>query len=202
MPASIRLATESDAEPMLAIYAPVVRDTAISFELEPPDAEEFRARIRGTLRLAPWLVLEEDGAVAGYAYAGTFRARPAYRFTVETTVYVHAAHRGRGAGRALYAALLGALRLQGFRRAVGGITLPNAASVALHESAGFRPVGAFTRVGFKFGRWHDVGFWELELAAPAADPPEPFPLADLVAAPGWDALLADAAGLAKRTKRD
>lgn len=192
MPESIRLATESDAEAMLAIYAPVVRDTAISFELEPPDAAEFRSRMREVMRIGPWIVLESDGVVAGYAYAGQFRARPAYRFTVETTVYVHAAHRGRGAGRALYSALLGAVRLQGYRRAVGGITLPNPASVALHESAGFRPVGSFTRVGFKFGRWHDVGFWEMEIAAPVPDPPEPSPLAALVATPEWRDVLARA----------
>jgi phosphinothricin acetyltransferase len=193
MPASIRLATESDAEPMLAIYAPVVRDTAISFELEPPDANEFRSRIARVMQLAPWLVYEVDGAVAGYAYATRFRARPAYRFTAETTVYVHAAHRGRGVGRALYTVLLDALRLQGFRRAVGGIALPNDASVALHENAGFRPVGVFTRVGFKFGRWHDVGFWDMELAEAVPDPPEPLPLCAVAATPEWRGLLDRAA---------
>ncbi len=201
MPDSIRLVNETDAEALLAIYAPVVRDTAISFELEPPDAAEFRSRIRNVLQLAPWIVMETDGSVTGYAYAGQFRARPAYRFTVETTVYVHEAHRGRGVGGALYSALLDAVRLQGFRRAVGGITLPNDASVALHERAGFRSVGSFTRVGFKFGRWHDVGFWEIELAEAVPDPAEPLLLAALVATAGWDALLVRATDRRERTKR-
>ncbi len=189
MPATIRLATEADAAAMLDIYAPVVEDTVISFELVPPSVDEFRSRVRDVLPHAPWLVLEEDGRVAGYAYASKFRARPAYRFTVETTVYVHGERRGRGVGRALYSSLLACLRLQGFRRAVGGITLPNAASVALHESMGFAKCAVFAKVGFKFGAWHDVGFWELELAPQLADPPEPRALEDVAATPEFSALL-------------
>lgn len=171
----IRFATEGDAEAVAAIYAPVVRDSAVSFELVPPDGAEFRRRMREVLALAPWLVLEEEGSIAGYAYASAFRARPAYRFTVETTVYVRADARGRGVGRALYDDLLPRLVRQGFRRAVAGVTLPNPASVRLHEAAGFTPCGVFRRVGFKFGAWHDVGFWERELAPPVDEPPEPRP---------------------------
>jgi L-amino acid N-acyltransferase YncA len=171
----IRLATEDDAAAVAEIYAPVVRDTAISFEIVPPDADAFRTKIREFLRLAPWLVCEETGRVTGYAYASTFRPRPAYRFTVETTVYVHAGARGRGVGRALYDDLLPRLVRQGFRTAVAGITLPNAPSVALHEAAGFAPIGVFRKVGFKFGRWHDVGFWQRDLAPHVDDPPEPLP---------------------------
>jgi L-amino acid N-acyltransferase YncA len=193
MPAAIRLAAESDAAAMLAIYAPVVRETAISFELTPPDEIEFRSRIAAVMRLAPWLVLEDGHALCGYAYASVFRPRPAYRFTMETTVYVDAAHRGRGVGRALYSALLDGLRLQGFRRVVGGITLPNPASVALHESAGFRHVGVFAKCGFKFGSWHDVGFWDLELAPHVDVPPEPKSLGELAANPLWREALTRAA---------
>lgn len=181
MPAKIRLAAESDAAAMVGIYAPVVEGTVISFELVPPSVDEFRSRVRDISAYAPCLVYEHDGGVVGYAYASKFRARPAYRFTVETTVYVHADHRGRGVGRALYRSLLACLRLQGFRRAVGGITLPNAASVALHETMGFTKCAVFAKVGFKFGGWHDVGFWELELAPHVADPTEPREIGGLVA---------------------
>jgi phosphinothricin acetyltransferase len=174
---------------MVDIYAPVVRDTVISFELVPPTVDEFRARVREIAAFAPFLVHETDGRVVGYAYASKFRPRPAYRFTVETTVYVHADHRGRGVGRALYSALLKCLRLQGLRRAIGGITLPNAASVALHETMGFTQCAAFAKVGFKFGGWHDVGFWELELAPHVDDPPEPRDIGELAASPEFSALL-------------
>jgi phosphinothricin acetyltransferase len=172
----IRLATDADAAAIASIYAPVVRDTAVSFEMAPPSADVMRQRIRDVLALAPWLVLEEDGAVLGYAYAGSFRTRPAYRFTVETTVYVASGARGRKVGRRLYDELLRRVRLQGFRTAVAGITLPNPASVALHESLGFKPVGVYHKVGFKLGAWHDVGWWELPIGAYDDAPPEPSPL--------------------------
>lgn len=160
MGVTIRDATEDDAEAMLAIYAPVVRDTAISFEIEPPSADEFRGRVRTILAAHPALVAVEGAAVAGYAYASVWRARPAYSRTAETTVYVAADARGRGVGRALMTDLLGRLRARGFHRAVAGVTLPNPASVALHERLGFRPVGVFRECGRKFGRWHDVGWWD------------------------------------------
>lgn len=179
MPHLIRLATEADAEAMAEIYAPVVRDTAISFELAPPDAAAFRAKIRDILKLAPFLVRVDDGRVTGYAYATSFRARPAYRFSVETSVYVRESDRGRGVGRSLYEELLPRLVRQGFRRAIAGITQPNAASVALHESLGFTYVGVFRAAGFKFGRWHDVAFWERELGPLVHAPPEPTPVEGL-----------------------
>jgi L-amino acid N-acyltransferase YncA len=185
----IRLATADDADDVLAIYGPVVRDTAVSFELEPPSREEMSQRIRSTLERTPWLVAEEGRPVWGYAYAGPFRARPAYQWTTEAAVYVHPGHRGKGVGRALYTALLAALRSAGYRSVVGGITLPNAASVALHESLGFRPVGAFKAAGFKLGGWHDVGFWQIELRGdePPALPPRGLP--SLVGRPEWEAAL-------------
>jgi phosphinothricin acetyltransferase len=121
-------------------------------------------------------VLEEQGVVLGYAYAGSFRTRPAYRFTCETTVYVGAEARGRRVGRRLYDELLRRVTQQGFRTAVAGITLPNPASVALHEAVGFKPVGIYHKVGFKFGQWHDVGWWERELLPYVDAPPEPLPV--------------------------
>ncbi|MCK6480167.1 MAG: N-acetyltransferase family protein [Planctomycetes bacterium] len=177
MDSRIRLATEADAPAMAALYAPVVRGTAISFELEPPDADEFRRRLREVLRLAPWLVLEREGGILGYAYGTSFRARPAYRFAVETAIYVRSDAHRTGVGRALYGALLPCLERQGFRRAIAGVTLPNAPSVGLHEALGFRPAGRFSRVGWKFGRWHDVGFWERDLGSEGDPPREPLPVA-------------------------
>lgn len=183
MPHAIRLATEDDADAIAAIYAPVVLETPVSFELVPPDADEMRRRMREILKVGPYLVREDEGRVVGYAYAGSFRARPAYRFTVETSIYVHADARGRGVGRSLYGVLLPCLVAQGFRRAIAGVTLPNAASVGLHESVGFRPVGVFHDVGFKFGTWHDVGFWEMQLAPRVDAPPAPLPVGDVLNAP-------------------
>jgi L-amino acid N-acyltransferase YncA len=177
MPHLIRLATEDDAVAMAAIYAPYVRETAISFELEPPDAAAFRTKIRDVLKLAPWLVCEDAGVVVGYAYASSFRARPAYRFTVETSVYVRSDTRSRGVGRALYGELIDRLVHQRFRRAIGGMTVPNAASARLHQALGFERVGVFREVGFKFGQWHDVEFWERELASRVEAPVGPLPVA-------------------------
>lgn len=184
-PLRLRLATLEDAAGVAAVYAPVVRETSISFELEAPDALEMGRRMAAILARTPWLVAEAQGTIAGYAYAGPFRARPAYQWTTETTVYLDPAFRGRGVGTALYVALLEALRALGYRSAVGGVTLPNDGSVALHERLGFRPVGVFRAAGFKFGAWHDVGFWQVELRG--AEPPKapPLALADLLALPAW-----------------
>jgi phosphinothricin acetyltransferase len=175
----IRLAVADDAAAIEAIYAPVVRDTIISFEMEPPDAAEIARRIEHTLPLFPWLVLESAGRFAGYAYASRHRERRAYRWSVDVSCYVHADFRRRGVGAALYRKLTALLRRQGFFNAYAGITLPNEASVRLHESLGFRPIGTYRNVGYKLGAWRDVGWWGLELAAPAADPREPVPLRDL-----------------------
>src|SRR2546425_11973694 len=139
--AVIRLADEADAGAMLAIYAPYVRETAISFELEPPSEGEFRRRVRCVLEAGLWLLCEAGGNALGYAYAGRFHERRAYRWAVEGTAYVHADHHRKGGGLGLYTSLLGCLALQGFRSAVGIIALPNPASVGLHERMGFAPAG-------------------------------------------------------------
>ncbi len=168
----IRAATEQDAEGVRAIYAPIVRETAISFEWDEPDAAEMARRIRTIGVEYPWVVAEDAGAVAGYAYAYPWRARAAYRWVAETAIYVAPAARRRGVARATYAELLQRMRSLGYRGAIGGIALPNPASIALHESLGFRHVADFPRAGFKFGRWHDIGFWRLDLE-PAPDAPAP-----------------------------
>lgn len=185
----LRLATEDDAESILRIYAPIVRETPISFEEAPPGVEEMKERIRSTLQASPWLVCESETALLGYAYASRFRARPAYQWTVEVTVYVDTAHHGRGVGRELYLALLACLRAQGYRTAVAGIALPNAASVALHERLGFTRVGVFPKIGFKLAAWHDVGFWRLELGDYGGSPAPPRSPAEMAGDPAWEAAL-------------
>jgi phosphinothricin acetyltransferase len=195
MAATIRLARESDTPQMLSIYAPVVRETAISFELEPPAEDEFRRRVTDTLRRTPWLVCEERGDIAGYAYAGQYRARAAYQWSVEVSVYVSAAHRRRGVARALYASLFECLRVQGYYRAYAGISLPNAASVELHERLGFGSIGAYRSVGYKLGKWHDVGWWQLALRESGSSPSPPLPVQDMSDSPRWRRALESGAGL-------
>jgi len=172
----IRAATSDDAAAISEIYAPYVQASAVSFEAEPPDRDEIVARMSAGSDLYPWLAAEEEGALLGYAYGAAFRTRHAYRFTVEASVYLRAEAQGRGVGRMLYAPLLDLLERQGFTQAIGAIALPNEASVMLHERLGFRHAGTYRQVGFKFGRWWDVGLWQRALAEPAAEPEEPRPL--------------------------
>jgi len=181
----LRLAKGDDAERALAIYAPVVRESWISFEDEPPSVAEFRARIEAVLKSNAWLVAEEGDELLGYAYADRIRSRPAYQWSAETTVYVSRASHRRGVGRALYGALLAALRIQGYASAWAGIALPNPGSVGLHEALGFRPAGVWSAVGYKLGAWRDVGWWRLELQALPAPPPAPRPLATVVGTAAW-----------------
>jgi L-amino acid N-acyltransferase YncA len=159
-PPVIRSAAAGDAPAVQAIYAPIVIATPISFEEVPPSVEEMGMRIDNTLRSFPYLVAEADGRVIGFAYAGQHRARAAYRWSAEVTVYVAEPARGRGVGRALYGALLPTLADAGFHAAIAGVALPNPASMALHRSMGFESVGTFREIGFKFGRWHDVAWWQ------------------------------------------
>lgn len=185
MSARIRVATEADAGQIAAIYAPVVATTAISFELDPPTDAEMAARLRGTLERFPWLVCERDGDVVGYAYATKHRERWAYQWCAESSAYIRADARRGGVGRGLYAALLRILTAQGLRNVYAGITLPNAASVGLHESVGFRPVGVYQGIGYKLGGWHDVGWWQMGLGERGAPRPVvPFP--EVVGAAEYD----------------
>jgi L-amino acid N-acyltransferase YncA len=188
-PTSIRLATERDAEQVATIYAPNVTDKIVSFELEPPTAEEMRRRIEVTLERYPWLVCERHGRVLGYAYAGAHGSRAAYRWSVEVSVYVHEGAHRKGVGRALYTSLFAVLKLQGFYNAYAGATLPNPASVGLHEAMGFRPVGVYRGVGYKMGAWHDVGWWHLSLRERVANPDPPADLHSMLGSEEWDAAL-------------
>ena len=170
----VRAATERDAAACAAIYAPYVTDTAITFEDEPPATEQMAARIATAERTHAWLVLEhpDDSRVTGYAYAGPFKARPAYRWSCETSVYLETGRRRGGGGRALYAALLERLTERGYRTAIGVMTLPNDASEGLHRAMGFAAVGVHPRIGWKFGAWHDVAFAQRALGPEDAAPTE------------------------------
>ena len=172
----IRIAIADDAPAVRAIYAPIVETSATSFELVVPSADEMAVRITDRQPIHPWLVADGLEGVVGYAYGGRFSARPAYDWSVETSVYVAETARGQGVGRALYTALLALLTAQGYRQAMAGITLPNPASVRLHEAVGFRAVGVYRSVGWKFGSWHDVGWWQRALASSDGAPPAPTPL--------------------------
>lgn len=160
-PITLRGACVSDAESIARIYRPIVETTTISFEEVAPGADEIAGRMRKRLdENYPWLVACDDEELAGYAYAGRFRERPAYRYSVEVSVYVDSEHRRHGVGGALYRELFSQLEARGFHRAFAGIALPNGASVAMHEKAGFEPVGVYREAGWKFGRWVDVAWMQ------------------------------------------
>ena len=179
MTPGIRLAQARDAAQIAAIYAPAVTDSIISFETDAPDAAEMARRIEHTLGTFPWLVVEREGRIAGYAYASRHRDRRAYQWSVDVSCYVHVDFRRQGIGHSLYRRLFAILRRQGFVNADAGIALPNEASVRLHEGLGFRPIGVYANVGYKQGGWRDVGWWGLAIATPAGEPREPSPLRDL-----------------------
>ena len=171
-PGAVRDATSADAAACAAVYAPYVTGTAVSFESEPPSTDEMARRIAAATATHAWLVLEVDGRVVGWASGGPFRARPAWRWTCEVSVYVEPGRQGAGVGRALHEALLARLAERGYRTAVAAVTLPNEASSALHRSLGFTPVGTLRRVGWKAGQWHDVAWVQRPLTAGDGPPDE------------------------------
>jgi phosphinothricin acetyltransferase len=170
----IRLATPADAEGIAEVYRPYVEDSRISFEDVAPRPEEMARRLIGeTPGLYPWLVVNGDGRIAGFATSSPFRTRRAYRWSVETGIYLAPEACGRGTGRELLSTLLQLLTRQGFVSAVGAIALPNEPSVRLHETLGFANSGTYRQVGFKFGEWIDVGLWQCDLAPRVDVQPEP-----------------------------
>lgn len=176
----VRLADpDRDAAAVADIYGPAVLSSLASFEEDPPTTDEMAQRMRTTVERTPWLVAEDRGEVLGYAYAGPHHPRAGYRWSVNISVYVAPGHAGRGIGRGLYDELVGILRRQGFVNAYAGITLPNPASVRLHEAIGMRRIGLFAGVGFKHGAWHDVAWYHLRLTEPEGRPAEPIPLPEL-----------------------
>ena len=187
MAGKIRLATPNDAQAVLDIYGPIVLQTNISFELEPPTTEEMEQRIAHTIAQFPWLVYEDaQGAVRGYVYATKHRARAAYQWSVEVSAYVSPIARRMGIGRSLYQSLFAILILQGYYNAYAGIVLPNPASVGLHEALGFCPIGVYPSVGYKSGAWHDVGWWQKRLQETGEPPTAPVSLPEAQSLPTWD----------------
>ena len=177
----LRAAAPVDAAAIAAIYAPYVLTGTVSFEFDPPDARAMRGRMEASDGLYPWIVAtnSEGRGVLGYAYATKFRERAAYRYVVETSVYVAGAVQGQGVGRLLYEALIDTLRAQGFTQAVGVISLPNDQSIKTHEQVGFRRAGQLREIGFKEGRWVDIGIWQCELNDSATPPVEPKPFSEV-----------------------
>ena len=179
-----------DAGEVLTIYAPIVQNTAISFELETPSYIEMRQRISSAIKDRPWLVCEREGEFLGYAYASTYRARGAYAWAVETSAYVDEEHQRKGIARGLYTSLLAVLNLQGYCTAFAGIALPNEASVAFHEALGYEAIGVFKQAGYKFGKWHDVGWWQRPIARDQSRPiGPPKSIAELSGGVMWEKAL-------------
>jgi L-amino acid N-acyltransferase YncA len=176
----IRLARDDDAAGLAEVYRPYVEDSRISFEEQAPDAAEIARRVAGERPgFHPWLVAEEDGRILGFASSSPFRTRPAYRWSVETGIYLAAEACGRGLGKSLLSALTKLLERQGYVAAIGAIALPNDASVHLHETLGFVHAGTYRATGFKMGRWIDVGLWQKDLAPRTPEPSEPIPFEPL-----------------------
>jgi L-amino acid N-acyltransferase YncA len=163
LPFTIREVTLEDAEAIADIYNHYIKETTITFELKELSVEEMAQRIERISHQFPYLVATHGNKILGYAYANTWKTREAYKQTVETSVYLHPQEQGRGLGTALYAALLKELKESNFQLAIGGITLPNETSIRLHEKLGFQYIGKFSKVGYKFNKWLDVGYWECRI---------------------------------------
>ncbi len=175
----IRLANPEDAAGILTIYAPYIEQTSFTFETEVPSVEAFAERIRANLVNWPWLVCEKDGMIAGYAYATRHRERTAYQWCVESSVYIHDDFLRSGVARALYTALFDILKKQGFNNVYAVINLPNERSVSFHESCGFEYFATYEKVGYKLGKWKNVGWWKLEVNEYVKEPPAPVKFDDL-----------------------
>lgn len=176
---NIRLGAPGDCPQIAAIYAPIVEQTHISFELVPPGPDEMARRLASALQRHVWLVADTNGRIDGYAFASRYREKPAYAWSTETTIYVHDAARGMGVGKQLYRSLLNVLKAQNYRRAFAGIALPNEGSIALHQSLGFTCVGINPEAGYKFDRWHDLGWWSIQLDDAPTPPAPPRPVSAL-----------------------
>ncbi len=175
----IRFASSSDAKDILAIYTPFISDTSLTFELEVPSEQEFADRIETYMQEWPWLVCEINGVIAGYAYASRYRERPGYQWSCECSVYIHDNYLKRGIARALYSALTEILKRQGFRNVYAVINLPNEKSVSLHEKCGFEWMATYENVGYKLGKWKDVGWWVKKINAYVDEPDSPIPFNNL-----------------------
>ena len=169
----IRQAKPTDTTEILDIYSPYIRDTSITFETEIPSVADLGKRIQSCLENWPWLVFERNGRIAGYAYASRYRERAAYQWSIECSVYIHNDHHRSGIAKALYISLFSILKAQGFTKVYAVINLPNDPSVALHENMGFKYLATYENVGYKLGKWKNVGWWQLQLNDYSDEPPTP-----------------------------
>jgi phosphinothricin acetyltransferase len=186
---ALRLAEARDASACLAIYAPAILERSTSFEYNVPTVDEMARRIAAALPAFPWLVAVRKGEVIGYAYASRHKERDAYGWSVDVSAYIRGDCHRQGIGRGLYTSLFKLLALQGYRRAWAGVTLPNPGSVGLHEAMGFRKVGVYEKVGWKFGRWHDVAWFGRSLGLEDGEPSQPLSVEEARALPGWNEAL-------------
>jgi phosphinothricin acetyltransferase len=170
---TIRLASPADAAQILAIYSPYIENTSFTFETITPTIDQFAERISSYLQTWPWLVCEIDGLITGYAYASRYRERTAYQWCTEVSVYVHDDFQQRNIARALYLSLFDILERQGFRNIYAVVNLPNERSVAFHESLGFTWFATYEQVGYKLGKWKNVGWWRKTLNDFGMDPAAP-----------------------------
>jgi len=175
----IRIAKADDSESILKIYAPYIENTSYTFEMDVPTVDSFKERISAYLQNWPWLVCEINGVIAGYAYGSRHRERVAYQWSVESSVYVHDDYQRMGVAQALYRALIGILKLQGFRNLYAVINLPNDKSVSFHEKSGFEYFATYKNVGYKLGRWKNVGWWQLQLNEYLAEPAPPVKFSEM-----------------------
>lgn len=190
MDTTIRLVATQDCEQIAAIYAPYVRDTGISFETEPPSADEIRSRVEKTVEFMPWLVCDRGGQILGYAYADKYRARAAYQWSASVSVYVDSSAHRNGVGRGLYTSLFSILKLQGLHNLYAGITLPDVGnSVAFHRSFGFQQIGLEESVGYKLGAWHSVSMWHLLLRPLVPNPQPPISMPGVTKTESWTAAI-------------
>lgn len=189
MSSIIRLATEQDAEQIIEIYAPFCRESPISFEIEPPTLKEMQQRISKIIQKLPWLVCESRGQVLGYAYAASHRERAAYQWSVDVSIYIREGSRRSGIGRALYTSLFKILVLQGYYNAYACVTIPNSASIRLHEVMGFQAIGVYKGIGYKEGAWHDVAWFGLSLQPRVFNPKQPIDLNAVCETWEWESAL-------------
>lgn len=175
----IRLANKKDASAILDIYNPYIENTSFTFETEVPLLADFQKRIEDYLENWPWLVCEDQGKIAGYAYGAKYRERKGYQWCVESSIYIHDDYLKRGIGKALYEALLEILKQQGYRNVYAVINLPNERSVKFHESCGFTFFALYPKVGYKLGNWKNVGWWQVNLNEYNMEPDPPVKFSDL-----------------------
>lgn len=188
----VRLATEADSASILEIYAPFITDTVITFEYEVPTAAEFSKRIANIQKKYPWLICEVNDSIVGYAYASQFNERAAYDWSVDFSVYIKPEYHRKKIGKALYLALSQLLKLQGYYNAYAGVTLPNIKSESLHESLGFKPVGVYHNVGYKFGHWYDVKWFELKIQEHFKTPITPKTINEINSTPEFNLIIQNA----------